>query len=74
MHPSEKPGSTYHADWWGAWDDGVQTMWTDHCIEKALSGSGGDLCNGLGLEGASQPSYGWSNPNRLVPVPPPPSN
>jgi hypothetical protein len=67
--PGEKRGSTYHADWWGAWDDGVMMTWNDNCIEKALDGSGGDLCNGTMLKGASQPSYGWSNPNRLVPVP-----
>ena len=70
--PDEPRGSTYHADWFGAWDDEVLGMWTDHCIEMALSGSGGDLCNGRALRGASQPRYGWSHPERLVPIPPRP--
>ncbi len=72
MAPGEKRGATYHADWWGAWDDDILKRWQDNCIEKGLDGSGGDLCNGTGLKGASQPSYGWTNPNRIVPVPPKP--
>lgn len=70
--PGEPRGSTYHADWWGAWDPQVLTMWSDNCINGGRDGSGGDLCNGRALLGASQPSYGWSNPNRLVPMPPRP--
>jgi hypothetical protein len=44
-------------------------MWTDNCINKMLNCSGGDLGNGLQLKGADKPSYGWRNPNRLVPIP-----
>jgi len=40
-------------------------MWEDGCINKGLDCSGGDLGNGLQLVGASQPSYGWVNPNPI---------
>ena len=70
--PGEPRGSTYHADWIGAWDDDVLRAWETSCIEGGLSGSGGDLCDGRQLLGASQPRYGWSNPERLLPVPPRP--
>jgi hypothetical protein len=38
-----------------------------------LNCSGGDLGNGWQIRGAAQPSYGWTNPNRLVAVPARPS-
>jgi len=39
----------------------VEVLW--------VKGSGGDLGNSKQLKGSSQPTYGWKNPNRLVPVP-----
>lgn len=42
-------GSTFHADWYGAWDDDALQAWTDHCINKKLNCSGGDLGNGQKL-------------------------
>ena len=49
----KRPGTTMHADWFGAWDDTVMQMWTDNCINKLLSCSGGDLGNGKQLRGAA---------------------
>jgi hypothetical protein len=73
MAPNEPAGSTYHADWFGAWDNTVMMMWTDNCIGKLLNCSSGILGNGYEIKGASQPYYNgvqtWNNPNRLVPVP-----
>jgi hypothetical protein len=69
MRPTLPAGSTFHADYFEAWDAGVKAMWTDNCINRHLNCSGGDLGNGLQMKGADKPSYGWLNPNRLVPVP-----
>lgn len=68
MHPELPKGSTFHADYFEAWDESVKHMWQDNCINKKLNCSGGDLGNGQQLKGASQPAYGWSNPRRLVPI------
>lgn len=70
MLPGAKPGETFHADWFGAWDSIILAMWIDNCIDKKLNCSGGDLGNGKQIRGAAQPKYGWGvNPNRLVPIP-----
>jgi hypothetical protein len=69
MMPGIAAGTTFHADYFEGWDNKVMAMWMDNCINKHLNCSGGDLGNGSQLRGAAQPSYGWSNPNRLVPVP-----
>lgn len=66
MLPGAKPGATLHADYMEAWVTAAKKMWMDNCIEKALSCSGGDLGNGRQLIGASQPTYGWTNPNPRV--------
>jgi hypothetical protein len=69
MMPGVPAGTTFHADWFGAWDNSVLAMWTDNCINKHLNCSGGDLGNGLQIKGADKPSYGWSNPKRLIRAP-----
>lgn len=69
MMPSLTPGTTFHADWFGGWDNTVMSMWIDNCINKLLNCSGGDLGNGLQIKGADKPSYGWTNPQPLVPLP-----
>ena len=66
-------GKSLHGDALFAWDPEAWQMFHDNCIDKLLNCSGGDLGNGLQLKGASQPSYGWTNPNRLVPIPAKPS-
>lgn len=68
MRPNLPHGATFHADYFEGWDPTVKAMWTDNCINKHENCSGGDLGNGLQLKGASSPSYGWTNPNHLVPV------
>jgi hypothetical protein len=69
MMPGAPAGSTFHADWWGAWDEHAAKTWMDHCINQLLNCSGGDMGNGQQLAGAAQPPYGWGvNPDRLVPL------
>lgn len=43
---AQTSGATFHADWYGAWDDDTLATWVDNCIDKFLSCSGGDLGNG----------------------------
>ena len=62
-----KPGTTMHADWWGAWDNNVQAMWHQNCIDKMLDCSGGDLGNGKQIKMFS--GFSWNANPRLVPVP-----
>lgn len=72
MHPELPHGATFHADYFEAWIPEVKKMWQDNCINKMLNCSGGDLGNGKQQVGASQPKYGWANPNPMVPIPPMP--
>lgn len=67
MAPSN-PGTTAHADWFGAWEDSVMEMWTANCIDKLLNCSGGDLGNGQQIK----PIAGWQLPNSpvLADIPP----
>jgi len=66
MMPNLAPGSTFHADWFGAWDNNVQSMWIDNCINKRLNCSGGDLGNGKQMKMFN--SFSWNASPRLVPV------
>jgi hypothetical protein len=59
-------GSTFHADWFGAWDDDVLNTWMTHCIEGHLSCTGGDIGNGKQL--SYSPEFLASRP-RLVSMP-----
>jgi len=62
-----KPGTSFHADWFGAWDDTVKAMWEGNCVNKLLNCSGGDLGNGKQLKMFS--GFTWTANPRLVPVP-----
>ncbi len=64
-------GSTFHADWFGAWDDEVMAMWTQHCIEALRSCNSGDLGDGRQLKESTP--FVWTTPKRLVPIPPRPA-
>ncbi len=64
--PVMRPGSTFHADWFGAWDDGAMKMWTDNCINKLLSCNGGDLGNGKQLKMFA--GFSWTAKPHVVPV------
>jgi hypothetical protein len=66
MGPS-LPGSTFHADWFGAWDNNVMSMWMDNCINKMLNCSGGNLGNGKQMK--QYAGFTWLANPRLVPVP-----
>jgi hypothetical protein len=61
------PGSTFHADWWGAWDNTVMSMWTENCIDKMLNCSAGTLGNGKRIRQFS--GFSWTANPRLVPIP-----
>ncbi|MFN3619715.1 DUF1996 domain-containing protein [Sphingorhabdus sp.] len=39
-------GSTFHADWYGAWDSETQATWESNCLDKLLNCSDGILGNG----------------------------
>ena len=69
--PAMPAGSTVHADWFGAWDDDTLKRWLAGCIDRFLNCSGGDLGDGMQIKGASQPSYGFTNPRGRVPIPAP---
>ena len=66
--PMMTPGSTLHADWFGAWDTPVMTMWTDNCINLLLNCSGGDLGNGQQMKMYS--GFTWTANPRVVSPPP----
>ena len=67
MAPGQPRGSTFHADWFGAWDNTTMSMWTDNCIDKLLSCTGGNLGNGKMMKMYS--GFSWLASPRLVPVP-----
>ena len=65
--PQQRPGTTFHADWFGAWDNTVMSMWMDNCIDKLLNCSGGDLGNGKQMKQFA--GFSWTASPRLVPAP-----
>lgn len=67
MAPNQPRGSTFHADWFGAWDNTVLAMWNDNCLDKKLSCAGGNLGNGQAMRMFS--GFSWTANPRLVPVP-----
>lgn len=67
---NSRPGSTFHTDWFGAWDDTVMAMWSDNCINNLLNCSGGDLGNGKQLK--MYKGFSWKANPRLVDPPPMP--
>jgi hypothetical protein len=64
MNPSSPApnGSTFHADWFGAWDNPIQQRWLVNCLHGNNSTSNGNLCDGKQL--AQLPKY--SGPMRLT--------
>jgi hypothetical protein len=65
--PMMIPGSSFHADWFGAWDDSIMRVWMDNCIDKLLSCSGGDLGNGKQLKMFD--GFSWEAKPRVVDPP-----
>ena len=68
--PAMEPGSTMHADWFGAWEDSTLDTWTANCIEKLLSCSGGDLGNGTQIKTSAGYNYGSKTVLVAAPVKP----
>ena len=65
--PNATPGTTLHADWFGAWDDTIMALWMANCVNRVLSCSGGDLGNGLQMKTLA--GYGYPNKTQLVDPP-----
>lgn len=65
--PERPAGSTFHSDWFGAWDDDVMDKWTSNCVNLLLNCSGGDLGNGEQLKMFA--GFSWTANPRLVDPP-----
>lgn len=48
--PQQRPGSTFHADYFEGWNNKVKKAWTDNCIDRQLNCSGADLGNGYQMK------------------------
>ena len=66
--PDLEPGTSLHADWFGAWEDEILELWTQNCIDKSLSCNGGDLGNGKQLKTLA--GYVFGNSTTIVDAPP----
>lgn len=62
-----KPGTTFHADYLPAWDEAIQQIWEDHCINGLLDCSGGNLGNGT--IGKQPIPFSFEQRPLLLPVP-----
>jgi hypothetical protein len=65
-----RPGTSFHADWFGAWDDDTMDRWMTHCINGLLNCSGGQLGDGMILRNFS--GFSWTANPRVVDAPPRP--
>jgi hypothetical protein len=61
------PGTSAHADWFGAWDQGVLETWSQKCIREMRSCSASVY--GDGTIGQQPTPWYWVTPNRLVDIP-----
>ena len=62
------PGTTAHADWFGAWEDSILDLWTANCIDKLLSCNSGDLGNGEQIKTIA--GYDFGTKTVLADIPP----
>ncbi|NUR46161.1 MAG: DUF1996 domain-containing protein [Sphingomonas sp.] len=65
--PPARPGTTLHADWFGAWDNQMMATWVDNCIDRKLSCNSGDLGNGKAMKMFK--GFSWNANPRLVDLP-----
>jgi hypothetical protein len=80
VDPNKPHGWSLHGDYLGAWDPAALNTWTDNCINKHLSCTGGDFGNGTQMQAAVPLHWNpdgtltksFTNPRHLVPVPPMP--
>lgn len=63
-----RPGSTFHSDYFEAWQDEIRLRWEAGCIDKMLNCSDGDLGDGQIMARGKRYSSGKASP-RLMPVP-----
>lgn len=64
-----RPGSTFHSDYFEAWQDEIRLRWEAGCLDKMLNCSDGDLGDGQNMaRGKFYPSTLKASP-RLIPVP-----
>lgn len=68
--PAQVSGMTFHADWYGAWDDDTMATWIANCIDKHLDCSGGDLGNGTQLTRSAEAA---ATIPRFIAMPPAPT-
>lgn len=66
-HAGTKPGGSFHADLWDAWDAPTKKNWTENCLDRMLNCSDGNLGDGTIM--ARGPYYPTDNYKVLVPVP-----
>lgn len=59
-------GTTFHADWFGAWDDETLNAWETNCIDKLLNCSDGVLGNGQIMK---RPAGFGIEPRQRLPIP-----
>ncbi len=62
-------GTSFHADWFGAWDDSVMDMWHDGCMDGFKNCSAGHL--GMGKMLKENPGFSFTVPEseRLIDPP-----
>ena len=65
--PELSPGGSFHADWYGAWDDKTLQTWTNYCINQKLSCVDGQLGDGTTMRRPA--GFGYVANPRLVPIP-----
>lgn len=65
--PRMPAGSTFHADWFGAWDESIMKVWMDNCINRHLNCDSGNLGNGTALRQTGD--FSWNANPRLIPIP-----
>jgi len=63
-----RAGSTFHSDYWEAWEDEVREMWERGCLDKMLNCSDGDLGTGQAMKRGKHYPPPKASP-RLVPIP-----
>ena len=64
MRPDLPHGSTFHADFFMAWDPTIKQMWHDNCINKMLNCAAGVLGNGKMMKQFA--GFEWYASPRLV--------
>lgn len=69
MQPGAAPGSTFHADWFGAWEDKLLDTWHAWCINKLLTCAAGNLGDGTIMRESPYYNQLKQLPEQRLPVP-----